>query len=171
VISPVTANITIGRTQQFTAIAQDTANVTIPDINFTWEVIAGGGTISDTGLFKAGNLTGTFTNTVKVTATQGSVNATALATVIVTAPPVVEKPVVPPGWAKGEKTGWDGGDVPPGFDNGNKTGWNGGDLPPGFSQGGKKGWDKDAGAGGNAGGPPATANQHANQNKGKSGKK
>jgi hypothetical protein len=163
VLSPLSANLTVGSSMQFIAVAVDSNNVTIPDLEITWAVVNGGGSINETGLFTAGNATGTFTNTVRASATQEGVTKSAFATVIVTAAPVVEKPAVPPGWSQGEKTGWQGGDVPPGFDNGNKNGWNGGTLPPGFSQGEKTGWGKEDA--GNAG--PS----QANQNRGKSGKK
>ena len=133
VISPVTANITTSGTQQFTAVAEDSANATIPGLSFTWTIVNGGGSINSTGLFTAGNTTGTFTNTVNVTATQGSVTKTALATVIITAAKV-EKPSVPPGFSQGKKNGWNGSDTPPGWSKGNKTGWGGGIMPPGLSK-------------------------------------
>jgi hypothetical protein len=48
VISPVKATITVGKTQQFTAEAVGKANATLQ-----WEVIAGPGKISPTGLYTA----------------------------------------------------------------------------------------------------------------------
>lgn len=146
VISPVTANITAGSTQQFTAVGQDADNVTIPGLSFTWSVVNGGGTIDANGLFTAGNTTGTFVNTVNVTATQGSITKSAFATVIVTAA-AVEKPPVPPGFSHGEKNGWQGGDTPPGWSQGRKTGWDGEDMPPGLNK------DNVAQAAGNKGKP------------------
>jgi hypothetical protein len=48
----------------------------------------------------------------------------------------------PPGWSRGDKEGWEGGDLPPGqqkkidsrppgWSKGEKRGWEGKDLPPG----------------------------------------
>ena len=53
------------RTQQFTAIGRD-AGGTIVAITPTWSVVAGGGTIDGTtGLFTAGSVNGTYSNTVQ----------------------------------------------------------------------------------------------------------
>jgi hypothetical protein len=38
----------------------------------------------------------------------------------------------PPGFSKGNKTGWNGGSVPPGWSKGKKKGWNGQTVPPGL---------------------------------------
>jgi hypothetical protein len=140
---------------QFTAVAFDADNVTVEDAEFTWEAVNGGGNITAAGLFTAGNVSGTFTDTVKVTATADNISRTAFATVVVAALPVTEPPVrLPPGFGHGEKKGWSGGSVPPGWDNGNKTGWGGAGMPPGLSNGGKMGWGVDVDAAASTPAPP-----------------
>jgi hypothetical protein len=132
IISPVAAGVTVNTTRQFTAIARDSQNVTIPDVTFEWAVVNGGGTIDGNGLFTAGNITGNYTNTVKVTAVQGVISVTAYATVTVVPAPL--KPVkLPPGWDKGNKNGWDGRDTPPGWSQGEKNGW-ADNMPPGLAK-------------------------------------
>jgi hypothetical protein len=71
VISPDSANLRANASQQFMAVSKDAAGNVVA-ITPTWSVVAGGGTISPTGLFTAGLLAGTFTNTVR--ATSGSVS-------------------------------------------------------------------------------------------------
>jgi plastocyanin len=141
VISPARVTVRKGGTVQFTAIGRDSDNVTIKGVEFAWEVVNGGGTIDEEGLFTAGNVTGTFASTVKVTATADNITKTAFATATVTAARA-KNPAgdLPPGFSRGEKKGWNGADAPPGWDNGNKAGWQGGDTPPGFSNGKKAGW-------------------------------
>jgi hypothetical protein len=77
-VIPTPASLQLGATQQFTAQGKDIGGTVIA-ITPTWSVVAGGGTISATGLFTAGVTSGTFTNTVK--AVSGTVSGTA--TVIV----------------------------------------------------------------------------------------
>lgn len=77
-VQPDPAMIPLNGTQQFTTVGKD-ANGNVLAITPTWTVLAGGGTISATGLFTAGSGAGTFTNTVQ--ATSGAITATA--TVIV----------------------------------------------------------------------------------------
>ena len=62
--SPVT--LLVNGTQQFTAVATN-ASGDVLAVKPTWSVVAGGGTITSTGLFTAGTVAGTFTNTVSVT--------------------------------------------------------------------------------------------------------
>jgi subtilisin family serine protease len=81
VVTPNPATVVRGTTRQFTATGKDAFGNVIP-ITSTWSVVAGGGTINDTGLFTAGTVTGTFSNTVR--ASSGSISGTA--TVIVTLP-------------------------------------------------------------------------------------
>ncbi len=78
----VTPNPTlqINGTQQFVAVATDAEGVPVPVIPI-WSIVAGGGTISPTGLFTAGTTVGTFTATVQATAA----GLTATANVIVIA--------------------------------------------------------------------------------------
>ena len=92
-VTPNPATLAIGGTQQFTATGRDIAGNAVA-IAPSWSVVAGGGTISGGGLFTAGTVSGTFTNTVK--ATSGAITATAtvvvssgaLATITVTPDPV-----------------------------------------------------------------------------------
>lgn len=70
VVTPETANLQPGATQQFSAQAFDGNGDPIPGVGFTWSVVNGGGSIDQTGLFTAGATTGTFTDTV-VAATNG----------------------------------------------------------------------------------------------------
>jgi len=66
-------------TQQFTAVGRDASNNVVA-MTPVWTVVAGGGSISGTGLFTAGATGGVYTNTLR--ATSGAV--TAFATVNVT---------------------------------------------------------------------------------------
>jgi hypothetical protein len=140
VISPKHAEIEINETLQFTAAGQDSNNVTLAGVNFTWEVITGGGSITASGLFTAANVTGN--SVIEVIAQKDGITKTAVATVKVKAPAPDEEEEgdTPPGWSHGNKNGWDGGDNPPGWSQGEKKGWDGGDTPPGWSHGGKNGW-------------------------------
>jgi hypothetical protein len=70
--------IPVEGTTQFTAVVKD-ADGNVIDVTPTWSVIAGGGTISNTGLFTAGDSAGTYTNTVK--ATSGSISSTSSVTI------------------------------------------------------------------------------------------
>lgn len=79
VVSPTPDTLAIGATQQFTAVVRDASN-NILAITPNWSVAAGGGTISTTGLFTAGTLAGTYTNTA--TASVGSVHGAATVTVL-----------------------------------------------------------------------------------------
>ncbi len=80
-VSPASASVTTGATQQFTATGYDQNNNPMsPQPSFTWAV-NGGGTISSTGLFTAGSSAG---GPFTVTASSSGVNGTA--SVTVTAP-------------------------------------------------------------------------------------
>lgn len=79
-----------GTRRQFTAVGAD-ANGTPVGINPTWSVAAGGGTVSAAGVFTAGAVPGTFSNTVK--ATVGSISDQASVTVV--AGPVATVAVTP----------------------------------------------------------------------------
>ena len=81
-ISPNPGSMVTNGSQQFSAVGTD-ASGNVLAISVTWSVVAGGGTISGTGLFTAGFTAGTFTNTVR--AASGSI--TGSATVIVSAAP------------------------------------------------------------------------------------
>jgi hypothetical protein len=84
-VAPNPATIVINGTQQFVATGKD-ADGNVVAITPTWSVFAGGGAInSGSGLFTAGAVTGTFTNTVR--ATQGSIFGSATAIVTASGPP------------------------------------------------------------------------------------
>ncbi|NOT09638.1 MAG: DUF3494 domain-containing protein, partial [Gemmatimonadales bacterium] len=98
-ISPNPANVAPGGTAQFTAVGRDASGNTVA-ITPTWSIVASGGSISATGLFTAGPVAGTFTNTVKACSTAlcaggsiagfatATVSSAALATLTVTPNPV-----------------------------------------------------------------------------------
>jgi hypothetical protein len=96
-ISPDPQSMAVNGTQQFTATGTDFAGGSVVAAP-TWSVVAGGGSISPTGVFTAGTATGTFTSTVK--ATSGALSATAtvvvtagaLASIVVTPTPVSLQP-------------------------------------------------------------------------------
>lgn len=83
-VTPNPVTMPAGSTQQFVAVGRD-ANNNVFVISPTWSVVSGGGAISNSGLFTAGAVAGTFTNTVQ--ATSGAINGTATVTVTVLAPP------------------------------------------------------------------------------------
>ena len=77
-IVPNPVTLGVGATQQYVAVGRDgTGNV----VQFapTWSIVAGGGAIDAAGLFTAGAVVGTYTNTVK--AASGAISATATVTV------------------------------------------------------------------------------------------
>ena len=80
VVSPNPQTLAVNATQQFTATGKDFAGVAV-SVTPAWTVVAGGGSISSTGLFTAGRTPGTFVNTVQ--ATSGSLSSTATITVTV----------------------------------------------------------------------------------------
>jgi hypothetical protein len=82
-ITPASAALAVGTTQQFSAQAYDESNQPISDVTYFWLVIAGGGAINSTGLFTAGTVPGTYSNTVEVLAVQGTTVKLASATVAV----------------------------------------------------------------------------------------
>jgi hypothetical protein len=91
-VTPNPASVQVNATQQFTAVGRD-ANGVVVSITPVWSVTNGGGTInSSTGLFTAGLVAGTFSNTVR--ATSGSIFGTATVTVTATPPPPPPAPIV-----------------------------------------------------------------------------
>ncbi len=89
-VTPNPQTLDAGTTQQFTAVGRDAFNNVIP-ITPVWSVVASGGGISSTGLFSAGLVLGTFTNTVR--ATSGAIFGSA--TVTVQAAPLATITVTP----------------------------------------------------------------------------
>ncbi|MFY1643554.1 NosD domain-containing protein, partial [Methanoculleus bourgensis] len=88
-VSPATADLTIGGTQQFTATGKDALGTPMSGLSFVWsssnETV---GTIDGNGLFAA-----LAAGSATVTASAGSVTGTAAVTVTVTAPPGGDPPV------------------------------------------------------------------------------
>jgi hypothetical protein len=80
-VTPNPATLAISGTQQFTAVGRDVGN-NIVSISPTWTIVNGGGTIDVNGLFTAGTLDSTYTNTVR--ATSGAISG--FATVIISPP-------------------------------------------------------------------------------------
>ena len=92
VITPTTTTLPVNGTQQFTVVITDSEGEVLSANNApVWSVAAGGGTITQTGLFTAGTVPGTYTNTVVVTCS----GVSATATVIVTAGPLATITVTP----------------------------------------------------------------------------
>jgi len=131
-LSPTNVTLPINGTQQFTAVGQDSANVSVTGVPYTWGIIAGSGTITASGFFTAAGTTGTYT--VQVTATQGDITKTASATVTVSTSTSEQEEDrhSPPGWEHGKKKGWGGEHTPPGWSKGNKKGWDDKGNPPGL---------------------------------------
>jgi hypothetical protein len=92
-LTPTPITLAIGATQQYVAVGKDAAGNVVA-FTPTWSVIAGGGSINSSGLFTAGTVSGTYTNTVQVNS--GTIRATGtvtvtpgpLATLVVTPNPV-----------------------------------------------------------------------------------
>ncbi|MBI3504406.1 MAG: DUF3494 domain-containing protein [Proteobacteria bacterium] len=89
-ITPNPDTLVIAATQQFVATGKDAFGNVVPATP-TWSVVQGGGFISSTGVFTAGQIVGTFTNTVK--ATSGTIAG--LATVVVSSGKLASITVTP----------------------------------------------------------------------------
>ncbi len=78
-VSSAASSVAMNGTQQFVAVARDIKGDVI---SFTpkWTLVAGGGTLSRTGLFTAGTVAGTFSGTVR--ASSGSISGTASVTIL-----------------------------------------------------------------------------------------
>lgn len=92
IVTPNPVSVVVSGTQQFSAVGRD-ASGNLFAISPVWSVVAGGGSISASGLFTAGLVTGTYTNTVK--ATSGSFSGTATVTVTATPPSLATITVTP----------------------------------------------------------------------------
>jgi len=90
IVSPTPATMAVSGTQQFSAVGKDIGGNVVA-ISPTWTVVAGGGTVGVSGLFTAGTLTGTYTNTVRAS----SAGIAGYATVIVTSGPLASITVTP----------------------------------------------------------------------------
>src|SRR3972149_4927694 len=71
-VTPATATVQVGGTQQFAAQGYDASNVAISGLTYFWAA-GGSGTITATGLFTAGNTPGTYTTGIQASAVQGSI--------------------------------------------------------------------------------------------------
>ena len=80
VVTPASATVAAGGSQQFTAQGYDADHYPIPQLTFTWSVVNGGGAINQQGLFTAGSTAGAFANTVVASA--GSVSGYASVEVV-----------------------------------------------------------------------------------------
>ena len=90
-VTPNPASLVISTTQQFTAVGKDVGGNVVA-ITPTWSVVAGGGTINlTTGLFTAGTVIGTYTNSIR--ANVGGLAG--FATVLVTGGPLANITVTP----------------------------------------------------------------------------
>ena len=80
VVTPASASVVSGATQQFAAQGYDVNNNPIPNLPVTWSVGSGGGTILSSGLFTAGSTPGTYNNTI--VASVGTITGNASVTVV-----------------------------------------------------------------------------------------
>jgi hypothetical protein len=92
IVTPSPASVVTGAPQQFTAVGKDVSNNVVA-IAPAWAVTTGGGTIDGAGMFTAGNVASTFTNTVR--ATSNSISGFATVTVVA-GPPAQLAPATPP---------------------------------------------------------------------------
>ncbi len=83
-VGPPATTLGFGEQQQFIAQGYDAGDVPVACASYTWDVVNGGGTIDQNGLFTAGATPGTFLDTV--TASDGGV--TGSASVVVAETPV-----------------------------------------------------------------------------------
>jgi hypothetical protein len=100
----------VGATRKFTAVGRDSGGNLVA-ITPVWSVAAGGGTVDGSGVFTAGPVAGTFSNTVR--ATNGSVSGSATVIVTVAASPTPPGPT-PPGPTPPDSTPTSPGPTPPG---------------------------------------------------------
>ena len=84
IVTPAAATLPAGGTQQFSAQGYDVSNVPIAGLTYYWGAAAGGGTITATGLFTAGNTPGTYTTGIQASAVQGSIARVGYASVTIT---------------------------------------------------------------------------------------
>ena len=81
-VTPSPVSLAIGAQQTFTAVGHDDDDNVVA-ITPTWTVTSGGGTITGVGVFTAGTIAGTFTNTVRASVGSGCTGIFARATVTV----------------------------------------------------------------------------------------
>ncbi len=97
-ILPAGTTLATGAAVQFTAQGYDASNNAVSNASYTWWVSNGGGTIMQSGIFTAGTVPGTYTNTVQVIAVQGAIakNASVSVTVTSVTPGALDHVVVTP---------------------------------------------------------------------------
>ena len=78
VVSSANGSMPAAGTMQFSAVVKDADGNTI-DLTPTWSVVNGGGTIGTSGLFTAGDVAGSYVNTIK--AAVGTVSSTGSVTI------------------------------------------------------------------------------------------
>jgi hypothetical protein len=83
VMTPTTVALNPGATQQFTAQAYDANSRAVTSLNYSWQVVNGGGTMNSSGLFTAGLPAGSFVNTVQASTTGPGGTVNGFANVIV----------------------------------------------------------------------------------------
>jgi hypothetical protein len=93
-VSPSSSPLAIGAQQSFTAVGYDDFDNVVP-IAPTWLVLGGGGTIDTSGVFTAGTVAGTFTNTVVARVGGACVGISGHATVVVAPGPLATITISP----------------------------------------------------------------------------
>jgi hypothetical protein len=89
-LTPTPITLAVTATQQFVAVGKDAGGNIVP-FSPTWSIVAGGGTINQSGMFTANGTVGTYSRTVQV----GSNGIIAFATVQLTAGPLAKVTVSP----------------------------------------------------------------------------
>ncbi|MBN9391142.1 MAG: IPT/TIG domain-containing protein [Chloroflexi bacterium] len=84
-VTPATANLLAGATQQFSAQGYDSANTPLTGVTYTWST-TGGGTINSSGLYTAGATAGSFP--ASVVATRDSITGSAGVVITLPAPTI-----------------------------------------------------------------------------------
>ncbi|GEM_PF-513589 len=87
-LTPATATLNIGKTQQFAVEVVDAHGNAIPEAQVKWETAQGVGAVTDKGLLTAGTQAATFALGVKASATLDAASAQAMASVTVNPDPL-----------------------------------------------------------------------------------
>ncbi len=83
VVTPSLVALNPGGVQSYTAQAYDQNNRSVSNLNYSWQLVNGGGTLNSSGLFTAGNVSaGNYANTVRGSTT-GAATVSGFATVTV----------------------------------------------------------------------------------------
>ena len=90
------AEVVAGETQQLEVVATDQHGNRVSDVNVTWIITdKNAGSVTETGLFTAGEVAGTFSDAVEVQVRQGDRVRTAIASVAVTLGPLEQIVIAP----------------------------------------------------------------------------